>query len=436
MENILKIAGYNTHLFLPPRPFRDEERCNKIATSFNSYDVVGFCEAWSDDSKRKLCTPFKYKFFVDTNLFEMGSGLAVASKYPIYAPRLCLFKKLKGFDQIAEKGYLRVVVGTPFGSFRLYLTHTQADDEYRFTREKNLKQIADDIKEYETDLPVIIMGDMNVVGGSDEYSAMMKMFSGTTDTFHKLHPASPGYTYDKHNILVKKWDCKASSQRLDYILYLAKADWEPIESTVLTSIKLEDGAPCSDHYPLEGKLSLLKNVTYSDPLVFDNKEEAEKKVRALKTRYGAGKSALVVIHNRSSYQLNYSRDYNTESSGDHCSFYHNFPVSIPPGKFGCFLHVHPEGEPWGAEGAIIYQFETLGFEILLSWEIPWDDLFLTNKMLCKVGESGKYTDPAAIWTDVQDNGSNSGQKGFGSWSMETPASSPLIVVTVLKPSPS
>lgn len=379
----LKIATYNTHLDMPLRKYNDVQRSINIANSpsLNKCDIVGFSEAWSDDAKRAICEKFEYKYFYETFGTKMGSGLALASKYPIFDTAMIAFNQLAFEDKLSAKGYIRAIVNTPFGDFRLYLTHTQADaetdptskkSESRRIRKENLNQIINDTLRYQVHLPVIVIGDLNVPGEKPEYDSLQDQPYGTfitmTDAYRNLHPDTgkmPGYTYDAKNPMVKHWDDGyKGGERLDYILYRGDGtDWSVDECFV--DSKVEE----SDHYPLVATLDLRRSARYDFP---KNEDDAVNQAKIIKKKYGRGSSTLIAITNETEEDLSLVDFHSWDGS-----FFSQPPPYLPAGRSIGILHVHPDGEAIGSMGCIVLRQGISDF--FLGFDTP-HSLFFTNKI--------------------------------------------------------
>lgn len=273
----MKIITYNAHLFegtvqgfLGGANDRDQERRNSIASRIvaSNVDLIGLCEIWADRHIDKLAdeiAPKYQKAFPEFPFYQAGSGLAVFSRYQIdghedesHAPRFFDFKKLGGPDGLANKGVFAVYVANPEGKdFRVFLSHTQAaykDNIFSDQRVDNLRTIRDMVNSFNPGVPAIIIGDLNVVGNSEEYQTVLEIFSGFTDAYTTANSGQPGYTYDEStNELAEKFGEGDPPSRFDYILFSTK-DWTVTDARVITDWKLADGTDLSDHYPLEAEL--------------------------------------------------------------------------------------------------------------------------------------------------------------------------------------
>jgi endonuclease/exonuclease/phosphatase family metal-dependent hydrolase len=357
------------------KEYKEDERCAAIAAYYNSttYDVVGFSEVWSDSAKERVCQNFNYHYFIDTEFWKMGSGLALASKYPIYETHFTQFNDLTGEDSGSQKGYIRAVIHTPrSGDFRVYLTHTQANaiidpGKVGFghtsveARKSNLQQIADDMKAFYPHVPAIVLGDLNVIGESEEYNSGPGVFSSMIDTYRTLHTDAEkykGWTWDADtNQTVKVWDEDATGgERLDYVLYSSSSDWSAISCAVDTDMKE------SDHYPLIATLELKVNTSY---LLADTWEGAAGLAQKWKDQYGTGASTRIVLTNDSDEDIHLVESYDWDGH-----FFSATPSILPTGKSAGLLHVKPDLLAIGSKGCIIMRQGNLDY--FLGFRTPHD----------------------------------------------------------------
>ncbi|BDS09991.1 endonuclease/exonuclease/phosphatase family protein [Aureispira anguillae] len=282
----LKVVCYNTHLFGGTIPawfgktfYLDNKRLKIIAERLkaSNADVIGLSEVWATKNKCRLAKVLgeEYRYqFID----KRYSGLVLYSKYPIENKEFIPFTNLCKADKLSKKGFLscRIIVPNQ-GAVHLIMTHLQADydKDYYQTKEArtaNLWQIRRKIAAICDSIPVICMGDFNVIGEyveteyeTEEYRAMKEAFEAVhlVDAFRSLHPKEAGYTYSKENCLIKRFYAKeANSQwRLDYIFCSGVHHLSPLEVKVLRDYqfpkeeqaKLPKKYTCfelSDHYPL------------------------------------------------------------------------------------------------------------------------------------------------------------------------------------------
>ncbi|MGD1852610.1 MAG: endonuclease/exonuclease/phosphatase family protein [Leptolyngbyaceae cyanobacterium] len=304
----MKLLSYNTHLFLDSAPsfakqdllYNDEIRLQHIAQKLVSgdFDIVGLCEVWADKSKDTLIGAVKqvlpYAYY-QPYAFEsqppaaVGSGLLVLSKYPVDG-RFNAFgsSNLCDSDRYSNKGFYFCRISFNDNLVQLFFTHTQANGDGKVPcrdlstdtppccRKRNLSKLCKYIEgSVDKNQPVIIMGDLNLVGdcpGDSEYEDVMSLFKqlGVDDQYRHYFPTvsmAPGVTYDAAaNSLISRFAPEDAQnhikQRLDYIFTNAAS----LEATVsqvevLSDFRYEDKqnkdsmADLSDHYPLSATVS-------------------------------------------------------------------------------------------------------------------------------------------------------------------------------------
>ncbi len=269
---MIDIITYNCHLGIPFRTYEEEARRKRICELIKASQapVVCLCEVWMDSDKMLIIDALKdsypYYYYQARDWWNMGNGLLVVSKFPLYDGRCLAFKERAGIDQFTQKGVLAIsVLAGLEESFRLLLTHTQAGEACGTARLNNLQEIAQLAKDYSPKTPTIILGDLNVAAKNTKaYQEMMAVFPSFTDSYFYLHPQSQGFTLStSKNELAQRWVKGEPDQRLDYIL--ASADWTIHAAEVLHHWQLDDGRllDCSDHYPLRAQLT-FKNWTVED----------------------------------------------------------------------------------------------------------------------------------------------------------------------------
>jgi len=280
----MRVLGYNSHLFFNTivgmdggSVFEDATRLDLIAEAVlaGSYDLVGFSEVWANKSKSRLRTllknPFAHSAWDENdNLFEIGSGLLLLSRYPITASEFTRYDDLVGADAFSQKGFVLARIDTGAETVAVVLTHTQAGNGTAEVnaRTSNIEQLAKGISVWAgVSTPAILAGDLNVIGEDTlgqptaEYEFLLKTLGalGMTDAYRVVHPDAEvdhGYTYDGvTNTLVPYFALADAEnkvvQRLDYVF---SGGFNPTSANVLRSFLYQSGKgemDLSDHYPLD-----------------------------------------------------------------------------------------------------------------------------------------------------------------------------------------
>jgi endonuclease/exonuclease/phosphatase family metal-dependent hydrolase len=288
----MRFLAYNTHLFMDTvlelgsnTTFEDATRKSDIIArlSTSGADVIGLSEVWANDSKQSFINGLKsiYPYALwdnNTNLFQVGSGLLMLSKYPLLNGAFTRFTNLAIPDSFSQKGFLTAQVKVGAVTVFLVHTHTQADSSQTAidARASNIKQIVQKVQSlYQPgpSSPLVIMGDLNIVAEDGagnrtaEYQFLLGQFAplGVSDLFRTLNPSAPsapGYTYDAvHNGLIAIFAPEDATnrvqQRLDYLFtgQVAPASFALLNGAFMYQSS-KGAMDLSDHYPIQGDVTL------------------------------------------------------------------------------------------------------------------------------------------------------------------------------------
>ena len=299
----LKILTLNTAM-LPEYPiFKEEpgkyERAKKLAALINkeNYDIVCLQEVFSEEireifySKLKTKLPFVRKKSGEDGLWVQDSGLFFASKYRFIGNTGFIefeYGNTADTDTQAKKGifFSRIDLGfAGYPGVQLYClnTHLQSGRSHRDERRNQLREInnlmsdlflklpfPENGKVYADVLCIMLFGDLNVIGDSEEYEDMLNALSYPRDLFKKSNLSAVGFTWDgKSNSFIKDNDPDDHDQeRLDYALAFDTApvrheDWRKTNlknikclSCNVKMFKDSNGNDLSDHYGLETVIDL------------------------------------------------------------------------------------------------------------------------------------------------------------------------------------
>lgn len=272
------VLEYNTHLFMGTiaavtEYYYDKERRAAIKQKLGAYQIVGLCEVWSNDSKEVLREGREHWCYDgNTNPLQMGSGLLLLSDYPIIWMSFTEYFDAdpNTWDVLAQKGFLIAEISIPVKYHQdqhilVVLTHTQSGDESKKTRKSQFKQLSKaiaDAQKNHNDMPVILLGDLNVPATTEEWKKSKEILnmSNSVDTYEYSNPD-------------QDWG------RIDYILI---KDGPPILypdtsgfMTWETEVKGKK-IPLSDHQPYEAGLRLY-NVYIPSLLLLDEDSSDEGK---------------------------------------------------------------------------------------------------------------------------------------------------------------
>ena len=177
--------------------------------------------------------------FLSATVLGFDEGPAVVSRWPITATHTW------DVDQ-CDIFYRRVLVCadvcTPWGPLRACSTHLSGSECQAASVDAHLRRNA-------TDMPVVLMGDLNATEDSPALS-LLRSRGGFVDTFRAANPRLAGYTDDQEPDV----DHATAFERVDYVLVSAGAT---LTDRILSSRVVldrptfdEDGDPLwsSDHY--------------------------------------------------------------------------------------------------------------------------------------------------------------------------------------------
>jgi endonuclease/exonuclease/phosphatase family metal-dependent hydrolase len=186
-----------------------------------------------------LAHPHKIRDSNKTELWPLtlgGSGLALASRYPIVSSSIAAFPSPQcGSERFARKGvlYARIRISESVDSpidIDVLTTHLQSgyDDKASRVRERQLatlRAIVDD--RGATDRACIVCGDFNICALSEnrrEYQRLREVFRDFEDLYESANEATFHPDPDV-NLLAHRFEAESPKQRIDYVLYRAPREF-------------------------------------------------------------------------------------------------------------------------------------------------------------------------------------------------------------------
>jgi endonuclease/exonuclease/phosphatase family metal-dependent hydrolase len=228
-----------------------------LREALGSTDVVCTQEVWLGDVEEFFeALPHPHKFR-DRNHNTWwpptvgGSGLAVASRYPIVQGAVRTFAGPKVHaERIARKGMLHVRVHLAKGfEVDVVSTHMQAGyvreaERVRAVQLEQLRAFADEVSG--PTRPLFVCGDFNMCGlatsRAREYARLFELFRDYEDLFQ--HDDRPTFRPSpRGNALAHRFEPKAPEQRLDYVLYRAPSAPEAHTEIVRCELFLHEPLP-------------------------------------------------------------------------------------------------------------------------------------------------------------------------------------------------
>ncbi len=233
-----------------------------LGTTIEAAEIVCLQELWMAPALRlfeRLPHPHKLRDQSGMKLRPptlVGSGLAIASRFPIVESSLALFSPpFSGADRLARKGMLHArlrVRETPRLELDLLDLHSQAQrgNEPAAVRAKQMAELAARIEAVGApERPFFLCGDFNLNGlaerRADEYDALVKLLPGFVD----LGAAEDRPTFHpQKNALAQRFFPNEPDQRLDYIFYRPAARGPRLVLGPLT-VALDRPLDASEHGP-------------------------------------------------------------------------------------------------------------------------------------------------------------------------------------------
>lgn len=147
--------------------------------------IVGFSAVWANSSKQGFISGVPSQlpdcaWDENKNPLKMGSGVFLLSRFPL-SDIFTKYEKLVGWDSVSQKGFLLATV--EIEAQKLLIAHTQADDggaadAGQEARKSNILELQSGIsKAADISTPVILLGDLNIIGEDKSGIARANMTS-------------------------------------------------------------------------------------------------------------------------------------------------------------------------------------------------------------------------------------------------------------------
>jgi endonuclease/exonuclease/phosphatase family metal-dependent hydrolase len=220
----LRILSYN--VWGMPFPVRTSHKnlrkAPKIIPQLKA-DIIGMQEVFikrARDLEKMPEYPYTVSGDGPKGIKLLGSGLVIASKYPLSDSATLTYKACSGSDCLARKGALYAKVTVPgYGEIDLINTHLNAGKN-RKTKEAQLNELLEFVSKKRSHRPMIIMGDFNLEPDSIFYRSFSYFFE--VDDSHRIHlantPDVSKRVVDSYTYRLNFWPLKIN-QKLDYIWF-------------------------------------------------------------------------------------------------------------------------------------------------------------------------------------------------------------------------
>ncbi len=266
----VKLLTWNTFLIPPPWNITKQKMRTQIMLKQLpklEHEVIFFQEAFYDGPRKKIIHAMK-KTHPFTAVPTKGkkiyhiqdSGLFAVSKYPMVLKDVVIFKDCAKADCLSSKSAMLVEVTLPSQKKVQFInTHLQAWNETKIytIRRKQLADIkAMMARHYQTEIPQILVGDLNIDGNlAWEYHDSLSFMNMTSGNLIGDLNSTNGYSTEG---CYKKPGEDGPGEWLDHVWINATTS-AMIHSRKVLPIEGElqgKFCPLSDHYALEAVLSL------------------------------------------------------------------------------------------------------------------------------------------------------------------------------------
>ena len=204
-----------------------EERAPAIAATLREVDadIIALQEVWDDGTNNfaaQLADELGYNYVYAPGAKPNGiyMGNAILSRWPIANHEVAALFDQKNAEE--HRVVIRAVIDGPRGSFPVFSTHLNWQQQHSHIRQKQVVDLARFIDQTRPwKYPPILCGDFN----ADPHSEEIRMLLGQTtcpvdnlvfhDAWAFIHPEKTGFTWDNANPYVAQ--SYEPDRRIDYI---------------------------------------------------------------------------------------------------------------------------------------------------------------------------------------------------------------------------
>lgn len=274
-KNSINVLTYNVWM-IPLQRKMAKARAEAIGKTIGQFDLVFLQEAFTAGIRKTVATHARKSNKIENRYqtrlaHKLSSGKFTLGKFEITKSSFKRFKNCKGIQCMSGKGVLYVQIKLPSGVLiDTFNTHLQAYEKFSLTRKWQMLEalaLIDTVNDGE--IPVLFVGDFNVIGETIEYTQFKDMLFDFEDVWRITNPNKDGFTWNPDANPWAKYDYNESQllQRLDYIFVRDgkhkkwKIESSKLEYTkkkkwfgVFKKAKMVFG---SDHFGLSARLSLI-----------------------------------------------------------------------------------------------------------------------------------------------------------------------------------
>ena len=183
-QDSLKIMTWN--VFMRPSILNDGQldRIDSTAAFLKASDadIIVLQELFHRRARKRLIKSLEatYPYYTSRgpkSEFNVASGVAILSKYPIESETHVPFKRATGSDRLARKGVIKAKVKTNKGELFVLGTHLQAGEgnKRKGVRKRQLETLAEVSESLPEDANVLIAGDFNIDASSEVFEEAMTL---------------------------------------------------------------------------------------------------------------------------------------------------------------------------------------------------------------------------------------------------------------------
>ncbi len=230
-----------------------KERWKVIVHGLGQYapDVAGFQELYDMQWVKSVSQKAFYPFVTSPDSSQ--SGLVLISRFPILASELYTMTCQSPFEDY-KRYILYAEIAWKDETLSFFNTHLSWKIEDQATRQIQVRELWQWVKNRRRSGETILMGDMNATPDSDEITWLVNN-SGLTDLFAFLRPGNPGFSWDNRNDFARNHNPPVPNRRIDYIFAGGeKSEIRLADCRLVFTAADQRGVYASDHFGVLAEL--------------------------------------------------------------------------------------------------------------------------------------------------------------------------------------
>jgi endonuclease/exonuclease/phosphatase family metal-dependent hydrolase len=224
-KDSISVLTYNVWM-VPFQRKMAKARAEAVGKTLGKYDMIFLQEAFTAGIRKTIATYARKKRSIVNRyqtrvIHRLNSGKFTLGKYEVVKTSFRRYRNCGGIQCVSGKGILYVQVRLPSGQLLdTFNTHLQAYEKDAHIRKWQLVEAMSFIDNINNgDLPILFVGDFNIIAKSNEYPLLKSFLIGYKDVWTQSNPLKPGFTWNPETNPWAKFDYDESTQlqRLDYI---------------------------------------------------------------------------------------------------------------------------------------------------------------------------------------------------------------------------